>query len=72
MATEEVTEPSEPSYAPERATEEPSEPLHITVEYVPTAEIPANGLTKALTPTKHQAFIRLLNLYRPQRGSSSL
>ena len=30
MATEEVIEPSGPSYAPERAIEEPLEPLHVT------------------------------------------
>ena len=26
---------------------------YITVEYVPTVEIPADGLTKALIPTKY-------------------
>jgi hypothetical protein len=38
---------------------------YITVTYVPTEEMPADGLTKALTPVKHRAFLALLNLHRP-------
>jgi len=44
---------------------------NITVTYVPTGEMPADGLTKALTPAKHEQFLKLLNLSRPcgfQRG----
>ena len=47
---------------------------NITVTYIPTGEIPANGLTKALTPAKHKQFLRLLNLSRLcrlQRGSTA-
>ena len=38
---------------------------HISISYLPTKEIPADGLTKALTPTTHQAFLALLNLTKP-------
>jgi len=47
---------------------------NITVTYIPTGEMPADGLTKALTPAKHEQFLRLLNLSRPrglQRGSTA-
>jgi len=38
---------------------------YITVKYVPTEEMAADGLTKALSPVKHKAFLALLNLHRP-------
>jgi hypothetical protein len=38
---------------------------NITISYVPTEEMPADGLTKALPPAKHQQFLTLLNLSRP-------
>ena len=38
---------------------------HITISYVPTEEMPADGLTKALTPAKHKGFLALLNLTKP-------
>jgi len=44
---------------------------NITITYVPTGEIPVDGLTKALTPAKYKQFLKLLNLSRPrglQRG----
>ena len=47
---------------------------NITITYIPIREIPANRLTKALTPAKHKQFLRLLNLSRPrklQRGSTA-
>ena len=45
---------------------------NITITYVPTGEMPADGLTKALTLAKYKQFLKLLNLSRPcrfQRGS---
>jgi hypothetical protein len=38
---------------------------NISISYVPTEEMPADGLTKALVPAKHQRFLALLNLTRP-------
>ena len=35
---------------------------NIKVEYLPTTEMPADGLTKPLPNTKFQQFIQLLNL----------
>jgi hypothetical protein len=34
----------------------------ITVKWLPTAQIPADGLTKALPAQKHATFLRQLNL----------
>jgi hypothetical protein len=39
---------------------------HISISYVPTEEMLADGLTKALTPAKHQCFLALLNLSKPR------
>jgi len=47
---------------------------NITIIYVFIGEIPADKLTKALTPAKHKQFLKLLNLSKPygfQRGSAS-
>jgi len=47
---------------------------NITVTYIPTGEMPANGLTKALILAKYKQFLRLLNLFKPrglQRGSTT-
>jgi len=47
---------------------------NITIMYVPIGEILANRLTKALTPAKHEQFLKLLNLSklcRFQRESAS-
>ena len=38
---------------------------NITITYVPTEEMPADGLTKALTPVKHEQFLKLLGLTKP-------
>ena len=34
----------------------------VTTEWIPTAEMPADGLTKALPIQKHQKFIKLINM----------
>jgi hypothetical protein len=34
----------------------------ITVKWLPTVQMPANGLTKALPAQKHATFLRQLNL----------
>ena len=34
----------------------------ITAEWIPTANMPADGLTKPLPPQKHQNFIKLINM----------
>ena len=34
----------------------------ITTEWIPTASMPADGLTKALTPQKHHDFVKLINM----------
>ena len=47
---------------------------NITITYMPTREIPANKLTKALTLAKYKQFLKLLNLSKPrklQRGSTT-
>ena len=33
-----------------------------TLKWVPTAEMPADGLTKALSRQKHEEFIRMIGL----------
>lgn len=38
---------------------------NITISYMPTEEMPADGLTKALTAAKHEHFLALLNLSKP-------
>jgi len=35
---------------------------HISVQWVPTTEMPADGLTKPLPRQRHEAFIRQLGL----------
>ena len=34
----------------------------ITASWIPTARMPADGLTKPLTNQKHQSFISLINM----------
>lgn len=36
---------------------------HIKIEWVPSAVILADGLTKALPPQRHREFLRLLGLH---------
>jgi len=46
---------------------------NITITYVPTGEMPVDGLIKTLTLAKYEQFLKLLNLSRPcrfQRGSA--
>jgi len=38
---------------------------NISISYVLTEEMPANGLIKALIPAKYQRFLALLNLTKP-------
>jgi len=34
----------------------------INIDWVPTANMPADGLTKALPPQKHKKFVEMLGL----------
>jgi hypothetical protein len=38
---------------------------NIIVTYIPTEEMPADGLTKALLASKFERFLALLNLSKP-------
>jgi hypothetical protein len=45
---------------------------NITVTYLPTEDMPADGLTKALPPVKHEKFLALLNLSEPPASEGAL
>ena len=41
----------------------------IELDYIPTSQMPADGLTKSLVRTKHESFVKLLGMKAHPSGS---